>query len=91
MAILPEISRFCSLQRGPSFVLIETALNPPRHPSRLYALNIEMINDVEPLDRLKFGIIVALWTLSHRGLEAARVSNPSYIFYALASRTPSPR
>ncbi|KAL8820776.1 MAG: hypothetical protein Q9191_007448, partial [Dirinaria sp. TL-2023a] len=48
---------------------------------RLYQLNLEMIDVVDPLDKLEFSISAALWTLSHCGLEAARVSNPSYIFH----------
>ena len=77
----PPLFRFCNLQRGPSSMLIETTLNPPKHLLHFYSLNVEMIDDVDPLDKLEFSIIEALWTLSHRGLEAARVSNPSYIFH----------
>lgn len=77
----PPLFRFCSLQRGPSSMLIETTLNPPKHILRLYQLNLAMIDDIDPLDKLEFSIIAALWMLSHRGLEAARVSNPSYVFH----------
>ena len=83
--LYPPLFRFCSLQRGPSSMLIETTLHPPEHLLLLYQLNLEMIDDVDPLDKLEFSIIAALWTLSHRGLEAARISNPSYIIY-----TPKP-
>ena len=81
----PPLFRFCNLQRGPSSMLIETTLNLPKYLLRIYQLNLGMIDDVDPLDKLEFGIIAALWMLSHRGLEAARVSNPSYIFH-----TPKP-
>ena len=84
----PPLFRFCSLQRGPSSMLIDTTLNPHAHHSRLVEQCLEMINDVEPLDQLEFSVIREVWTMSHRALEAARVSNPAYIFHSPTPTNP---
>lgn len=84
----PPLFRFCSLQRGPSSMLINTTLNPHAHHSRLVEQCLEMINDVEPLDQLEFCVTREVWTLSHRALEAARVSNPAYMFHSPTPTSP---
>lgn len=69
-------------------MLINSALNPHAHHSRLVEQCLEMINDVDPLDQLEFCVIREVWTLSHRALEAARVSNPAYIFHSPTPTSP---
>ena len=80
--LFPPFFRFCNLHRGSSAMLIEITLNPHAHQIQLVEQCLKMIEDVEPLDELEFCIIHEVWTLSHRVLEAARVSNPAYIFHS---------
>ena len=77
----PPFFRFCSLERGPSSMLMDTTLNPHAHHCRLVEQCLDLINDVDPLDQLEFCVIREVWTLSHCALEAARVSNPAYMFH----------
>ena len=84
----PPLFRFCSLQRGPSNMLINTTVNPYAHNYRLVEQCLEMINDVDTLDQLEFCIFREVWTLSHRALEAARVSNAAYKFHSPAPTSP---
>ena len=86
--LYPPLFRFCSLQRGPSNMLINTTLTPHAHQSRLVEQCLERINNFGPLDQLEFCVMREVWTLSHRALEAARVSNPAYIFHSLTPTSP---
>ena len=69
-------------------MLINTTINPYAHHYQLVEQCLELINDMDPLDQLEFCISREVWTLSHRALEAARVSNPSYIFHSPAPTSP---
>ncbi|MCJ1290509.1 hypothetical protein MMC34_002048 [Xylographa carneopallida] len=78
----PPLFRFCSLERGPMAMLLNTISQAHVHNSRLVRELLDLVNEVDPLDELEFRIIREVWTLSHRALEAARMSNPSYLYHA---------
>ncbi|MCJ1377613.1 hypothetical protein MMC17_000708 [Xylographa soralifera] len=82
----PPLFRFCSLERGPLAMLLDTISQAHAHNSRLVTELLELVDEVEPLDELEFRIIREVWTLSQRALEAARISNPSYLYHALGSK-----
>ncbi|MCJ1283430.1 hypothetical protein MMC26_002759 [Xylographa opegraphella] len=81
----PPLFRFCSLERGPMSMLLDTISRAHVHNSHLVTELLESVDGVEPLDELEFRIIREVWTLSHRALEGARISNPSYLYHTLGS------
>ena len=66
-------------------MLLDTISQAHANNSRLVKELLELVDEVEPLDELEFRIIREVWTLSPRALEAARLSNPSYLYHALGS------
>ncbi|MCJ1437293.1 hypothetical protein MMC27_006679 [Xylographa pallens] len=81
----PPLFRFCTLERGPVSMLLDTISQAHAHNSRLVKELLDLVDEVEPQDELEFRIIREVWTLAQRALEAARISNPSYLYHVLGS------
>ena len=79
--LYPPLFRFCTILRGPSSMLLHAKYPIHAYNSHLATDCLEELDNVEPLDELEFRIIREVWTVSHRALEAARVSNPSYLYH----------